>query len=173
MKCPITLLGIAGFAVCFSQLLHAQSFTVRPGQWSAPSTWSNAIVPDHSSGEIIINHRVIIPEDTILTIDDVTLNDTLIVARNAVVTMTNAAASVPDLKILAGGLKVFGRIICSDSATFSGTSEANTFFFDGSVYEHRYFNTAGEPPTATWSGLSTLEITGYITGKSLTSVRWN
>jgi hypothetical protein len=173
MKCLTTLLGVVGIVSTFAFPINAQTFTVKPGKWSSPSVWSDGIVPDNSSGEIIINHRITIPQDTSFAVDDVTVNDTLILSKSAVLILQNARGALADLRIASGGLKVWGKLICRDSATFSGTSAANTIFYDSASYEHQYFNTAGAPPPARWQQRSTLEITGYITGKSLNSPDWD
>lgn len=172
MKCLISLLGVAGIVV-YAFASNAQTTTVRSGKWSSPSTWLNGIVPNESSGDIIINHDVDIPEDTLLSVDQLTINATLTIEKNAVLTLQNADGPLPDLQVLSGMLEVFGRLACRDSATISGSSASNTFFREGSTYEHQYFSIAGEPPTAWWATTSTLEFTGYLTGKSLSSVRWN
>jgi hypothetical protein len=173
MKCHTTLLGVVGIVITFAFATNAQTFTIKPGKWSSPSVWSGGIVPDNASGEIIIDHRITIPEDTSFAVDDVTLNDTLVLAKRAVLILHNARGALADLRIASGGLKVWGKLICRDSATFSGTSAVNTIFYDSAFYEHQYFNTAGAPPPARWQQHSTLEITGYITGKSLNSPDWD
>ncbi|HOX81970.1 MAG TPA: T9SS type A sorting domain-containing protein, partial [Chryseolinea sp.] len=87
--------------------------------------------------------------------------------------LSNAFTIAPDLQILNGGLKVYGRLVCLDSATTSGTTAENTFFYDGSTYEHRFFSVAGTPPIATWSSNSNFEITAYRTTKTLNNVLWS
>jgi hypothetical protein len=172
MKCLTSLLGVTGIVV-FSIASHAQTITIKSGKWSSPSTWSNGIVPDATAGEIIINHNVIIPSDTLLSVDDLTINASLSIAKNATVILQHAQNVLSDLRLQTGRLNVSGRLICRDSAMMTGTTVANTFFLDSSFYEHQYFSIAGEPPTATWSELATLELTGYTTGKSLSSPKWN
>lgn len=173
MKCLTALLGVAGIVTSCTLTTNAQTSTIQPGQWSSPSVWSNGIVPDRTSGEIIINHRITIPEDTAFTVDDITVNDTLIIAKRAAVTLSNTKGLLADLRITSGCLKILGRLICRDSATFSGTTAVNTIFYDSASYEHRYVTTAGSPPTAQWYPHANLEITGYITGKSLSSPGWD
>lgn len=173
MKCLTAYLGVAGIVTSCAFPTFAQTLTVQPGQWSSPSVWSTGIVPDETSGEIIINHRITIPEDTSFTVDDVTVNDTLIIAKNAALTLSNTSGALADLRITSGCLKVLGRLTCRDSATFSGTTAANTIFYDSASYEHRYVTTAGSPPIAQWYPRANLEITGYITGKSLSSPDWD
>lgn len=173
MKCLTSLLGVAGIVV-FSIASHAQTTTVRSGKWSSPSTWSNGIVPNASHGEIIINHDVDVPEDTAVTVDELVLNATLTISKRAQLVLQHARGVPADLSVASSGnLMVYGRLTCLDSASIIGTSSLNTFFLDSSVYEHQYFNIAGEPPTATWSDHSTLEFTGFTTGKSLSSLKWN
>jgi len=168
MKC-FTTLSVVG--IIFScAVVNAQSFTVQSGNWSSPSTWSDGIIPNSSSDVVTINHIVTIPTDTALSIDQVIVNDTLIIETGATVTLVNGTSA--DIQIIAGGLSVFGKIICLDSATISGSTSVNSFFRAGSTYEHRYSTVVGEPPLATWHTTSTLEITGYISSHSFTGAPW-
>ncbi len=172
MKCLTSLLGVAGIVV-FSFASHAQTTTVKSGKWSSPSTWLNGIVPDASNREIIINHDVDIPEDTALAVDELVVNAKLTVLKRAQLIIQNARGYLLISAVQSGNLIIYGRLTCRDSAAIAGTTAVNTFFLDSSVYEHQYFSIAGEPPTATWSDHSTLELTGFTTGKSLSSLRWN
>jgi len=168
MKC-FTTLSVVGIIFSYA-IVNAQSFTVQPGNWSSPSTWSDGIIPNSSSGIVTINHIVTIPADTTLSIDQVILNDTLIIGSGATVTLANGASA--DIQVIAGGLSVFGKIICLDGATISGSTSINSFFHAGSTYEHRYSTVVGEPPLASWHTTSTLEITGYISSHSFTTSPW-
>ncbi|MEO7990799.1 MAG: hypothetical protein ABI663_14720, partial [Chryseolinea sp.] len=172
MKSLTTKLGVVGIMLISCASLNAQIFTVQSGNWNSPSVWSGGIVPDASSGSITINHKVNVT-GTSLTVDELTLNDTLIIQSGSTVILNNAKGAAVDLQILTGGLKVRGNLICRDSATFSGTTITNTFFYDGSTYEHQYFNTAGTPPTAFWTTNSNLKITGYTNSKTLNNVLWS
>ena len=149
MKC-LTTLSVVSMLTCCA-LVNAQTSTVRSGKWSAPSTWSDGTVPDVSSGVITINHKIVIPADTLFIVDQVVIKDTLIVEADAVLTIANGTSA--DVEVITGGLKIFGKIICLDGATFSGTTAANSFFQSTSTYEHRYSSATGEPPLATWQKL--------------------
>src|SRR6187549_1881557 len=174
MKSLTTNLGVVGVIMLFSYASsNAQTFTVQSGKWSSPSVWSSGIVPDSTAGSIIINHKIRLPADTVLKVDQLTLNDTLIIEAGSILLLSNGLTKIPDLQILSGGLKVYGRLICLDSTTTSGTTTENTFFYDGSTYEHRFFSVAGTPPVATWSANSNLEITGYRSTKTLNHVLWS
>src|SRR5262245_22338299 len=128
MKRFMTWLGVVSLVAGNLFTANAQSFTIKPGKWSAPSTWSGGIVPDHTAGSITIYHAVRVPPDTSLIVDEITLFDTLKVEHGSSVTLNNGPGSVPDLQISTGFLNVYGKIICKDGATFSGTSAMNTFF---------------------------------------------
>src|SRR5688572_29810085 len=108
MKCHTSLLGVAGIVV-LSFASHAQTTTVKSGRWSSPSTWSNRIVPDATAGEIIITHDVIIPQDTFLTVDDLTVNAALSISRNATVILQNARHVSTDLRLQTGSMEIRGR----------------------------------------------------------------
>ena len=166
-------MGVVGILLFSCAHLNAQTFSIQSGNWNSPSTWSSGIVPDVSSGSIIINHKINISPGISLTVDELMLNDTLLIESGATIILNNAIRAGADLQILTGGLKIYGRLICRDSATFSGTTLTNTFFYDGSTYEHQYFNTAGTPPIAWWSANSNLEITGYTKPKTLNNVLWS
>lgn len=173
MKSLTTKLGVVGIMLISCATLNAQTFTIQSGYWNSPATWSNGIVPDGSTGSIIINHKINVSAGTSITVDELTVNDTLSIESGSTVILNNAKGASVDLQILSGGLKVYGKLICRDSATFSGTTLLNTYFYDGSTYEHQYFNTAGTPPTAFWSINSNLEITGYTKTKTLNHVLWS
>ncbi len=173
MKSLTTKLGVVGIMLTSCATLNAQTFTVQSGKWSSPSTWSSGIVPDSTAGSITVNHRITLPADTLLKVDELTLNDTLIIEAGSTLLLSNALTQFPDLQIITGGLKVYGRLVCLDSTTTSGTTTQNTFFYDGSTYEHRFFSVAGTPPVATWSVNSNLEITGYRSTKTLNNILWS
>jgi hypothetical protein len=166
-------MGVAGIFVLQTLSLDAQVSTIKPGKWSTPSIWSSGIVPDAGTPQIRVAHPVTVPDDTTLIVNDVTLEDTLTVSAHAELVLMHDHTAASDLTITSGKLIVRGKLICQDSADFVGTTNTNTFFNDSAVYEHQYFNTAGEPPLATWSPASTLLITGYTFGKSLNSAKWN
>ncbi len=173
MKSLTTKLGVVGIMLFSCASLNAQIFTVQSGKWSSPSTWSSGIVPDSTAESITVNHNITLPADTLLKVDQLTLNDTLIIEAGSTLMLSNGLTKVPDLQIIAGGLKVYGRLVCLDSTTTSGTTAENTFFYDGSTYEHRFFSVAGTPLVATWSINSNLEITGYRSTKTLSNVLWS
>ncbi len=173
MKSLTTKLGVVGIMLISCATLNAQTFTVQSGKWSSPSTWSSGIVPDSTVGSITVNHKITLPADTLLKVDQLTLNDTLIIETGSTLLLSNGLTKVPDLQILTGGLKIYGRLVCLDSTTTSGTTAENTFFYDGSTYEHRFFSVAGTPPVATWSINSNLQITGYRNTKTLNNILWS
>jgi hypothetical protein len=172
MKSLTTKLGVVGIMLINYATLNAQSFTVQSGNWNSPSVWSGGIIPDASFGSITINHKVNVTGSS-LAVDELILNDTLLIASGSTIILNNARGATADLQILTGGLKISGKLICRDSATFLGTTITNTFFYDGSTYEHQYFNTAGTPPSAFWATHSNLEITGYTNSKTLNNVLWS
>src|SRR5262245_52194231 len=104
MKC-LTTLSVVGMLICCA-LVNAQPSTVRSGKWSSPSIWSVGLIPDVSSGVITINHKVIIPADTLLVVDQVIVNDTLVVDPGATITIANGTST--DVDVRTGGLKIFG-----------------------------------------------------------------
>src|SRR6478609_9001817 len=174
MKSLTTKLGVVGIVMLFSYASsNAQTFTIQAGKWSSPSVWSNGIVPDSTAGSVTINHKIRLPADTVLKVDQLTLRDTLIIEAGSTLLLSNGLTKIPDLQVLAGGLKVYGRLVCLDSTITSGTTTENTFFYDGSTYEHRFLSVAGTPPVATWSTNSNLEITGYRSTKTLNNVLWS
>ncbi len=173
MKTLTTNLGVVGIMLISCATLNAQTFTVQSGNWSSPSTWSGGIVPDSTAGSIIINHKITVSTGTLLKVDELILNDTLIIEAGSTLLLSNAFTKAADLQIVNGGLKVFGRLVGLDSTSISGTTVNNTFFYDGSTYEHRFLSVAGTPPIATWSANSNLEITGYRTSKTLNNALWS
>lgn len=170
MKCHAAILGAVGMLSCVVGSLCAQTVTVSDGKWSSPATWNTGVVPNSGDGQIIINHTVTIPADTILALDEVVVNGDLTIAENAIVTIYFSASGVADLRV-AGSLHVFGKMICRDLAV-AETTQQNTTFYEGSTYEHQYFSIAGEPPQATWHPAATLLITGYTTSKSFSTSGW-
>src|SRR5690606_27256672 len=94
--------------------------SVKDGKWSSPSTWSGGTVPDASnSTTITIDHIVQIPEDTLLSVDNVSVNGELIVLADAWVTIEGDSLQGITLAE-AGMLNVFGNIICNNRATLAG-----------------------------------------------------
>lgn len=171
MKTLTTMLGVVGMLCCVEgKKIYAQTFTIANGKWSSPSTWNAGVVPDFSHGSIVINHAVTIPEDTTFTVDELVINAPLTIESNATVTIAHSGV-ITDLQVLAGTLNVYGKLICNDQVV-TLTNASTTTFYDGSIYEHRYYSVAGEPPAATWSQNSTLLITGYTTSRSLNTIGW-
>src|SRR6187399_221201 len=99
MKC-ITTLSVVSMLVCCA-LVNAQTSTIRSGKWSSPSTWLDGVIPDVSSGVITINHKIVIPADTLFTVDQVVVKDTLIVESGAVLTVANG--TLTDVEVSGGG----------------------------------------------------------------------
>ncbi len=173
MKNLNTKLGVVGILLISFATLNAQTFTLQSGNWNSPATWSSGIVPDSTAGSIIINHKITLLAGTVLKVDELILNDTLIIEAGSTLLLSNAFFKSADLQIINGGLKVFGRFVGLDSTRISGTTVNNTFFYDGSTYEHRFLSVAGTPPVATWSTNSNLEITGYTSSKTLNNILWS
>ncbi len=173
MKCLITLLGVVGM-LAISSPGSAQSFTIQSGKWSSPSTWNDGIVPNASSGSIEILHAVSIPADTLLTVDELTVNHTLFIEAGATLVVAYDSTKTYDLDVRPTGiLDVYGTLVCEDSVRLEGTSAINTFFREGSMYEHRFVGIAGKPPLATWDINATMALTGFVSSRSLNTTPWN
>lgn len=170
-KRPIGLLLIL---MTVSAVSFAQTFTSsQPGPWDVAATWGGAGVPTAAnSTAIIVNHAVTVPAAYTASIDQTTVNGSIIVAATGILDIVNGTGN--DLTLAgAGTLDVTGRLDKADLAVIIGTTAANTNFRSGSRYRH--LNTAGEgaAPLATWNANSTLEIAAWTASKTLASTTWS
>jgi Ig-like domain CHU_C associated len=150
----------------------AQTITsVKDGNWSAPETWENGIVPQTNNSSLVnVNHQVDVTSGVSVSIDNVVINGSLSIEAGAEVNIADGDSI--DLMILAPGrLEVRGTLICRDGATLGGTNISNTSFFDGAVY--RLWSTnEGSIPLAQWDANSTIEIRGIEGNTTMRSANW-
>lgn len=131
--------------------------SVQPGPWNDINTWSLPLIPDAANTtSITVNHAVTLPAGYSVTIDGTTVNSTLTVSG----TLTVAAA--------ASSLIVNGTLNAQNTAIISGTNGSNLVFNSGSVYQHAYTTLQGAVPLSTWDPNSTIQVTGFTTGKTMT-----
>src|SRR5688572_22905117 len=149
---------LAGLTLCFAVIGHTQTVTsIRDGLWTDPSVWDTGQVPTlATASETVINHAVILPTASAVTIRNAVVNNSLTVETGAVVDL------VPDALPAKRDLQVFGTLTIQDGSTFSGTSVSNTSFESGARYIHLQ-GPLGFIPYATWDINSTIEIGGFKT----------
>ncbi|HEY3406233.1 MAG TPA: T9SS type A sorting domain-containing protein [Ohtaekwangia sp.] len=148
--------------VSVSTRVSAQVFTtVQDGPWEDPATWGDISTPDAAtSTAITIAHAVSI--NTNVSIDQTTISATGSVEIVSGVEVTIVQGAGTDLTVN-GSIDVFGTLILSNQATHSGTNGNNVVFQENATYEHRYMNSEGAIPLASWNAASNLLITGYTT----------
>ena len=152
--------------------VKAQIVSVQDGDWSSTTTWSGGIVPVYdNSSSVIIDHNVMVPSGYALYIDDVTVNGSLTIANNALVSITVGISPVDIFLSGTGSLNVYGTLICNNGAALTGTTGSNTVFFDGSTYRHLSV-VEGVIPLATWQPESTFEILGFTGNLTMQSPNW-
>lgn len=155
-----TMLVLLGVAV------HAQVTSIAPGPWNNNATWGGP-PPNASSGTITIIHNVTVPNGASITADEVIIGAGGTLTINAGSTFTLAEGTGTDLTITSGSLSVSGVFVCSNLATLSGTTAANTNFLSGSEYRYSHVSIMAATavvPTANWNANSTLNINSLTSG---------
>ncbi len=134
---------------------HSQIVTsARNGLWNDPSTWIGGQVPTLGNAtETIVNHDVVIPRSSAVSIQNTIVNGGLLIESKAIVDLVADASTE-------WNLQVFGILTLQDSATLNGTSISTTNFESGSRYIHLQ-GPLGFIPYATWDKNSTFEIAGF------------
>jgi hypothetical protein len=147
---------LVGLTLCVISNLHSQVVTsTRNGLWTDAATWDGGLVPTSANAsEIIVNHDVIVPKSSAISILNTVVNGTLTIEPRANVTLEADALTQKF------DLQVFGTLVLLDSVTLNGTSVTNTSFESGSRYIHRQ-GPLGFIPYATWDRNSTFEIAGF------------
>ncbi len=180
-------------AISFSQAVNDyRSF--QDGPWNDVNTWERfngtiwvnpaPATPTSAVGVITIQagHTVNVPAGVSITIDQATINGTLVLDATGSVTVANGTGN--DLTLAIGStLDVSGTLILNNAAVISGSTTSTTTVQSGGVYEHQYTTTQGSIPLAVWDVASVLRITGYTTvttataagnwGQSFGNVEWN
>ena len=149
---------LAGLSLCFAVIGHTQTVTsIRDGLWTDPSIWDTGQVPTlATASETVINHAVILPTASVLTIQNAVVNNSLTVETGVVVDL------VPDAFPAKKDLQVFGTLVLQDGSTFNGTTVSNVSFESGARYVHLQ-GPLGFIPYATWDANSIFEIAGFKT----------
>src|SRR5687768_13962552 len=124
---------LVGLTLCVISNLHSQVVTsTGNGLWTDAATWDGGLVPTSANAsEIIVDHDVIVPRSSVISILNTVVNGTLTVEPRANVTLEADALTQKF------DLQVFGTLVLLDSVTLSGTSVTNTSFESGSRYIHR------------------------------------
>ncbi len=157
----------------FTYSANAQFITTGSGDWNNGAIWNMGTPPNSSSGSITINHAVTIPSGYSVTIDQVTLNSSLVISTGGVVTLTDGTGV--DLTISSGSsITVNGELIRNNLSTLNQVAGSSMSFEAASIYRHRYTTTEGIPPLATWSATSNFYLEGYTSSSAidLTSSQW-
>jgi hypothetical protein len=152
------LLFLAGLTLCCAVIGYTQTVTsIRDGLWTDPSVWDAGQVPTlATASETVINHAVIIPTASVITIQNAVVNNSLTLATGSIVDL------IPDGLPAKRDLQVVGTLTIQDGAVLNGTSIANTSFESGARYIHLQ-GPLGYIPYATWNSNSTFEIAGFKT----------
>ncbi len=133
--------------------------SVQPGPWNDLNTWSLPIIPTSANtNSITINHAVSVPNGFSVTVDGTIINSTLTVA--GALTIAAPAASVV----------VNGTLVAQNTATLLGSNGSNIVFNSGATYEHAYTTLQGSAPLAQWHANSTVLVSGFTTGKTMTAL---
>jgi hypothetical protein len=165
----------------FSQVSGQGFTTTQGGVWENGGVWGAALYPTATnSTSITVNHPVSINNDIVLDQLTIGTSGSLTIASGVTVTIANETGT--DITNN-GQLIVNGNLVFQDGVTHAGLTASNTTFNAGSSYEHRYTNTEGILPLATWNSTSSLKITGYTTRNAATpsgnwgqvfgNVEWN
>lgn len=166
--------GLLLILMTVSAVSVAQTFTSsQPGPWDVAATWGGAGVPTSAnSTAIIVNHAVTVPTGFTATIDQATVNGSIIVSTGGILDVVNGTGN--DLTLAgAGTLDVTGTLAKADLAVIIGTTAGNTTFQSGSLYRHLNTASEGAAPLATWDANSTVEIAAWTASKTLASTTWS
>ncbi|WP_276373555.1 T9SS type A sorting domain-containing protein [Chryseolinea sp. H1M3-3] len=129
--------------------------SIKHGLWTDPTVWDSNLVPTVvNSTETVVNHEVMIPAGSTISLQNVVVNGRLTVGTGSVADLV--ADALPEKK----DLQVFGVLVQQDGATLNGTTVSNTIFESGSRYIHLQ-GPLGFIPYATWDPNSTFEIGGF------------
>src|SRR3989337_1852432 len=102
---------LVGLTLCVISNLHSQVVTsTGNGLWTDAATWDGGQIPTSANAtEIIINHDVIIPKSTLISIRNTVINGTLTIEPHANVTLESDALTQKF------DLQVFGTLILLDT----------------------------------------------------------
>jgi len=143
-----------------------QTFTsVQDGDWDDPNTWGVASFPTSSnSSQITVNHTVTVTNN--LTIDQTTVNGSILVNDAVVLTIANGAGTDITMN---GSIVVTGTLVLSNGSTHAGMTASTASFEANSIYQHLFTTAEGVIPDATWDPASTVQILGYTTFNAATA----
>ena len=113
---------LAGLTLCCAVIGHTQTVTsIRDGLWTDPSVWDTGQVPTlATASETVINHAVILPTASVISLRNAVVNNSLTIETGAV------ADLIPDALPAKWDLQVFGTLVLQDGSTFNGTLVSNT-----------------------------------------------
>ncbi len=129
--------------------------SIKHGLWTDPTVWDSNLVPTVvNCTETVVNHEVMIPAGSTISLRNVVVNGRLTVGTGSVADLV--ADALPEKR----DLQVFGVLVQQDGASLNGTNVSNTIFESGSRYIHLQ-GPLGFIPYATWNTNSTFEIGGF------------
>lgn len=178
--------------ILITSSLFAQSGNYRTrqsGNWESSTTWerdadsngsfeespsSVAPVTPGTAGTITILNTHTVTVAANVSADQVTAQAGGGLSVNSGIIFSIVDGTGNDLTINATSvLSIAGILSKAATAVVTGTTAGNTSFLSGSTYRHLNTTTEGTIPLATWNANSTLEITGYTTGRTLSSPTWS
>lgn len=180
-------LGILMTSSLFAQ--NGNYRTRQSGSWGSSTTWErdadsngsfeespSSVAPTTpaTAGTITIlnTHTVTVAAD--VSADQVTMQAGGGLSISSGITFSIVDGSGNDLVLNATSvLSVAGILSKAATAVITGTTAGNTSFLNGSTYHHLNTTTEGTIPVATWDANSTLQLTGYTTGRTMSSPTWS
>ncbi len=151
------------------------------GLWNDPNSWSPATVPTaaNSTSVVVASGHTITVSDT-RSIDQLTVNGTLVVNSGVVFTLANGTGT--DMTVSStgtftnNGTLTFTVVVAppsnatasisgsfNNAGTISNPTAARLTFAAGSFYNHQHATVPGNIPVATWNATSTCRVNGYTT----------
>lgn len=190
MKTKVACLLLLNVIACLKIVAQPGNYRSRQsGLWTSNVTWERdadlngtfeespaAIAPTISTtaGSITISNAHTVTVGTDISADQVTIvnGGTLLILAGVVYTVLDGIGN--DLVLQAtASLSVEGTLTKTASAVIAGTSITNTTFLSGSRYRHLNTTTEGGIPLAVWDTNATLEVSGFTTGRTLSSSTWS
>jgi hypothetical protein len=155
--------------------------TVQTGNWDNAGIWERfngtawvaaVAAPASADGAIAIEsgHVVTIPTGVIVSADQVTVNEDLVVASGGQLTLTDGTGTDLSLPLASSLLDVSGILLRGDLTSIDNQSTNTRIQFrTGSEYRHGYTTTFGDLPAAIWNANSTVLIQGFTNTTPLTA----